>query len=41
MAVMTESAPRRRALDLNVSWTDIGPFLALAALLVVGYLINH
>ncbi|WP_292655443.1 ABC transporter permease [Mesorhizobium sp.] len=38
---MTESAPRRRALDLNVSWTDIGPFLALAALLVVGYLINH
>ncbi|RWN48493.1 MAG: ABC transporter permease [Mesorhizobium sp.] len=40
MAVMTESAPGRRALDLNVSWTDIGPFLALAAFLVVGYLIN-
>jgi ribose transport system permease protein len=40
MAVMTESAPRRRSLDLNISWTDIGPFLALAALLVVGYLIN-
>ncbi|WP_292632311.1 ABC transporter permease [Mesorhizobium sp.] len=37
---MTESAPRRRSLDLNISWTDIGPFLALAALLVVGYLIN-
>ncbi|WP_027036268.1 ABC transporter permease [Mesorhizobium ciceri] len=40
MAVMTESAPRRRPLDLNISWTDVGPFLALAALLVVGYLIN-
>lgn len=40
MAVMSESAPRRRPLDLNISWTDIGPFLALAALLVAGYLIN-
>ncbi|BCG83140.1 ABC transporter permease [Mesorhizobium sp. 113-3-3] len=40
MAVMTESPSARRISDLNLTWTDVGPFLALAALLVAGFLVN-
>ncbi|WP_032917851.1 ABC transporter permease [Mesorhizobium erdmanii] len=40
MAVMTGSPTTRRISDLNLTWTDVGPFLALAALLVAGFLIN-
>ncbi|WP_421914290.1 ABC transporter permease [Mesorhizobium sp.] len=40
MAVMTGSASTRRFSDLNLTWTDVGPFLALAALLVAGFLVN-
>lgn len=40
MAVMTGSPSTRRISDLNLTWTDVGPFVALAALLVVGFLIN-
>ncbi|WP_411909895.1 ABC transporter permease [Mesorhizobium sp. ESP6-5] len=40
MAVMTGSPSTHRVGDLNITWTDVGPFLALAALLVVGFLIN-
>ncbi|MBZ9754542.1 ABC transporter permease [Mesorhizobium sp. ESP6-5] len=37
---MTGSPSTHRVGDLNITWTDVGPFLALAALLVVGFLIN-
>ena len=40
MAVMTGSPTTRRISDLNLTWTDVGPFLALAALLIAGFLIN-
>lgn len=40
MAVMTGSPSTRRISDLNLTWTDVGPFVALAALLVAGFLIN-
>jgi len=37
---MTGSPSARRISDLNLTWTDVGPFLALAALLVAGFLVN-
>ena len=40
MVVMTVSPSTRRIDDLNLTWTDVGPFLALATLLAVGFLIN-
>ena len=40
MAVMTGSPSTRRVSDLNLTWTDVGPFLALAALLAAGFLVN-
>lgn len=40
MTAITGSAPTRREREFNISWTDIGPFLALAALLAVGFMIN-
>ena len=40
MSAVTQSAPPRRERELTFSWADAGPFLALAALLVVGFLIN-
>ena len=40
MAVMTGSPSARRISDLNLTWTDVGPFLALAALLLAGFLVN-
>ncbi len=36
-ATMGQVRPERR---LSVNWVDLGPFLALAALMVVGFLIN-
>lgn len=40
MTAITTSVPLRPERDWNISWTDIGPFLALAALLLIGFLIN-
>jgi ABC-type glucose/galactose transport system permease subunit len=40
MTAITGSSPTRREREFNISWTDVGPFLALAVLLVVGFLIN-
>lgn len=40
MTAITGSSPTRREREFNISWTDVGPFLALAALLVVGFFIN-
>ncbi|QPC91533.1 ABC transporter permease [Mesorhizobium sp. INR15] len=40
MAVITGSPTTRRFSNLNLTWTDVGPFVALAALLVAGFLIN-
>jgi ribose transport system permease protein len=41
MNAVTQSAPvEKTPRDFPFSWTDAGPFLALAALLVVGYFIN-
>jgi len=37
---MTGSPSTRRISDLDLTWTDVGPFLALAALLAAGFLIN-
>lgn len=40
MTVITGSTPLRPEREWNIGWTDIGPFLALLALLLVGFLIN-
>lgn len=40
MAVMTGSPSAGRISDWNLTWTDVGPFLALAVLLVAGFLVN-
>jgi ribose transport system permease protein len=40
MTVITGASPQPREREFNIGWTDVGPFLALAALLVVGFLIN-
>jgi ribose transport system permease protein len=40
MTVITSTTPVPREREFNISWTDIGPFLALAALLAIGFLIN-
>ena len=40
MSTVTQSAPSRRPRDFAFSWADAGPFLALAALLVIGFLVN-
>ncbi len=40
MSVITGSAALRQERDWNIGWTDFGPFLALLALLVVGFLVN-
>ena len=41
MTVAIPSAQPRRTSQFHLSWTDAGPFIALAALLVIGFLINH
>ncbi len=40
MTLLTDLAPAKRFREFNLTWSDVGPFLALAALLVVGFLIN-
>lgn len=40
MTLLTDLAPAKRFQEINLTWSDVGPFLALAALLVVGFLIN-
>ncbi len=40
MNAITQNAPIAREPGFNISWSDSGPFIALAALLVIGYLIN-
>lgn len=41
MNAITQSAPAEKTRrDFHVGWSDAGPFLALAVLLVVGYFIN-
>ena len=40
MTIMTDLAPARRFREFNLTWSDVGPFLALAALLIVGFFIN-
>ncbi|QNK72840.1 ABC transporter permease [Variovorax sp. PAMC28562] len=40
MSAIPHTLPISREREFAISWTDAGPFLALAALLVIGYLIN-
>lgn len=40
MTVLTNDTAIRPARRLEISWTEAGPFLALGALLCVGYLVN-
>jgi ribose transport system permease protein len=40
MTVITDSAAVRPQREWNIRWADVGPFLALLALLVIGFLIN-
>jgi ribose transport system permease protein len=40
VTVLSHTAPARGDRQFNISWADAGPFLALAVLLVVGFLIN-
>lgn len=40
MTVLTHTASARGDRQFNISWADVGPFLALGVLLVIGFLIN-
>ncbi len=40
MTAVTQTAPLTHEKDFNISWADAGPFLALAALLLIGFIIN-
>jgi ribose transport system permease protein len=40
MTSIVDDPARRRARDFDFSWTDAGPFLALAALLLIGFFVN-
>ncbi len=40
MSAATQSAPPRREREFAISWAEAGPFLALAALLAIGFAIN-
>ncbi|HWJ75543.1 MAG TPA: ABC transporter permease [Kaistia sp.] len=40
MSAVIQSAPPRRERSFAIGWADAGPFIALAALLVIGFLIN-
>ncbi|WP_457155090.1 ABC transporter permease, partial [Mesorhizobium sp. P5_C1] len=40
MTALTSSTPARTERQYHVSWADAGPFLALVALLVIGFLVN-
>lgn len=40
MSAISQSAPPARPRDLHFNWVDAGPFIALGALLAIGWLIN-
>lgn len=40
MSAVTQATSARRERQSSISWTDVGPFLALAALLIIGFIIN-
>ena len=40
MSVIVGSMPIKQERDWNIGWADVGPFLALLALLVIGFVIN-
>ncbi len=40
MNAITQDAPLRQEREVHLNWTEAGPFIALAALLAIGYLIN-
>lgn len=40
MSAVTETVSLRPAREFHLAWTDIGPFLALGALLAIGFLVN-
>jgi ribose transport system permease protein len=40
VTVLTHTASARGDRQFNISWADVGPFLALGVLLVIGFLIN-
>ena len=40
MSAIEGSTPLRQEREWNIGWADVGPFLALLALLVIGFLIN-
>jgi ribose transport system permease protein len=40
MSVIVGSIPSKQERDWNIGWADVGPFLALLALLVIGFVIN-
>ena len=40
MSAIVGSTPLRQEREWNIGWADVGPFLALLALLVIGFLIN-
>ena len=41
VTILADLAPTRRIREFNLTWSDVGPFLALAALLVIGFAINR
>ncbi|MGV8935894.1 MAG: ABC transporter permease [Allorhizobium sp.] len=40
MSVIVGSMPIKQERDWNIGWADVGPFLALLVLLVIGFVIN-
>jgi ribose transport system permease protein len=40
MSVIVGSMPIKQERDWNIAWADVGPFLALLTLLVIGFVIN-
>ncbi|MGA1805037.1 ABC transporter permease [Rhizobium sp. HT1-10] len=40
MSAVVGSTPLRQEREWNIGWADVGPFLALLALLVIGFVIN-
>ncbi|MDN8618209.1 ABC transporter permease [Variovorax ginsengisoli] len=40
MNAITQDAPLRQERELHINWTEAGPFVALVALLAIGFLIN-
>ena len=37
---LTQPPPNKQTILQRINWVDLGPFIALAVLVVVGYLIN-